>query len=225
MDRPHVLAVEDHPGVLELMATVLAGAYEVTTAAGCAAALALVGARHFDVVLTDILMPDGTGFDVLRAVRRRSAATEVVMMTAYANVPDAVAAIKLGAYDYVAKPVDADEIALVVARAVEHLREVAEPLAQGAPRATASVRPDDAERELGLGFRRAVEHARERASREYLVHLLRHFQGNVTHAARRAGMTRESLYRVMRRYGVRAEHEGDAGDARRAGEEPPSRTG
>jgi DNA-binding NtrC family response regulator len=205
MDRPHVLVVEDRPSVLELMASILEASYEVTTAPDCATALTLVGARRLDVVLTDVRMPDGTGFDVLRAVGSRAPGTAVVMMTAYANVPDAVAAIKLGAYDYVTKPVDADEIALVVARAVEHVREggVEEP--PGPAR-----RADDgAARGAPGGFRQTVEHARERASREYLVRLLRFFRGNVTQAARRAGMTRESLHRVMRKYGVRAEHPED----------------
>lgn len=204
-DRPRVLVVEDNPSVLALMATILEDCYQITTASSCASALSLVGRTSFEVVLTDVRMPDGSGFDVLRSVQAaRAPRAAVLMLTAYANVPDAVAAIKAGAYDYVAKPLDADEILLVVARAAEHQRESAHP-----PAARLGLDPSGASDpgdEVLDGFRCAVEKARARASREYLVRLLRDFDGNVTHAARRAGMTRESLHRVMRKYGVHAGH-------------------
>ena len=205
MDRPRVLVVEDNPGVLRLMATVLESAYQVTAAADGAAALGVIDSAQIDVVLADIRMPGLTGFDVLKAVRSRAPGTPVVMMTAYANVPDAVAAIKLGAYDYIAKPLDADEISLVVARAVEHRQAIGE---AGRPAAAADGGRDQGEKEcqeVSVEFRRAIEEARDRASRDYLVKLLRSFRGNVTNAARRAGMTRESLHRVLRKYGVRSE--------------------
>jgi DNA-binding NtrC family response regulator len=216
MDRPRVLVVEDRPSVLALMATILESGYEVTTASDGVAALSLLGSERFDVVLTDVRMPGANGFDVLRAVQRCAAPGVVVMMTAYANVPDAVAAMKLGAYDYVGKPLDADEITLVVARAVEHVRERG--MREEAPAADGEVGA-----ELTVGYHRAVEEARERASRRYLVRLLRLFGGNVTQAARRAGMTRESLHRVIKRYGVRVDHPGAArgqSGTDRAGEDP-----
>ncbi len=210
MERPRVLVVEDRPSVLKLMATVLEKGYEVTTASDGAAALSLIiGSAPVDVVLTDVRMPGASGFEVLRAVQERSPRTAVVMMTAYANVSDAVAAIKQGAYDYVAKPLDADEISLAVARAVEHARAAADPGGQGTrPRE----RGGEGATELAavsIGFHHAVEEARARASREYLRKLMELFSGNVTHAARRAGMTRESLHRVLRKYGVRSEHHGE----------------
>ena len=160
--RPGVLVVEDRPSVLKLMATILEEGYEVTTAPDGAAALALMAAGGtFDVVLTDVRMPGASGFDVLRAVQRSGMPGAVVMMTAYANVPDAVAAMKLGAYDYVMKPLDADEITLVVARAAEHAREGGEWDVPAGAEAGAGG-------EELTGFRRAVEEARHRASRAYL---------------------------------------------------------
>jgi DNA-binding NtrC family response regulator len=136
------------------------------------------------------------------------------MMTAYANVTDAVAAIKLGAFDYVAKPLDADEIALVVARAVEDRRRCTEP---GTVLAPDEERPSDAEGlEPPVGFRHAVERARDRASRNYLVQLMALFHGNVTRAAKHARMTRESLHRVLKKHDVRSDdfkdHADDADD-------------
>jgi len=214
--RARVLVVEDRASVLKLIATILERAYEVTTAADGATALALLGSADFDVVLTDVRMPKASGFDVLRAAQSRSPGTSVVMMTAYANVPDAVAAIKLGACDYVAKPVDADELALVVARAVEQRREATGEGVGAVPEETPLAA------DVSVGFRRAVEVARDDASRRYLVKLMRAFQGNVTRAAAQAGMTRESLHRVLKRYDVHSEAYKEALEADgRAG--PPGR--
>lgn len=213
MDRHRVLVVEDNPGVLKAMATILESTYQVAAAPDGATALSIIRSAPIDAVLADIRMRGLTGFEVLRAVQSHAPGTPVVMMTAYANVPDAVAAIKLGAYDYVAKPLDADEILLLVARAVEHRTGSGEQR-QAAPTEADERRAGEGShggdgyhgqeecQEVSVEFRRAIEDARDRASREYLAKLLRSFRGNVTKAARRAGMTRESLHRVLRKYGV-----------------------
>jgi DNA-binding NtrC family response regulator len=213
MNRPRVLMVEDRPSVLQLMKTVLEGAYDVTAVLDATAALSLVGVSPVDVVLTDIRMPGMSGFEVLRAVRDRAPGAQVVMMTAYANISDAVGAMREGAFDYVAKPVDADEILLTVARAVEHQRRAGSAPARG----FVIERRLDPSGVTGVstGFHRAVEEARARAAREYLVELMRVYDGHVTRAAGRAGLTRESLHRVLRKYGVRHAHE-DAPDELRA---------
>jgi DNA-binding NtrC family response regulator len=117
-----VLVVDDKENMLKLFAKILADGYELTTCGDGARALALVATDDFDVVVTDIRMPGASGFEVLRAVKARSPATEVVMMTGYATVADAVQAMKGGAYDYLEKPFDPDAAALVVARALEHKR-------------------------------------------------------------------------------------------------------
>jgi DNA-binding NtrC family response regulator len=209
MDLPRVLVVEDRPSVLKLLATILANAYEVTTASEGAAALSLISTVPFQVVLTDVRMPGASGFDVLRAVKNHASSSAVVMMTAYANVADAVAAIKLGAYDYVPKPIDADDLALVVARAIEDHREI-EGLGQAEPAGSGERLAEEGGSEVcSVGFRRAVEEARDQASRNYLLKLMRLFHGNVAKAAERAGMTRESLYRVLKKYDVRSEFHRD----------------
>jgi len=204
MDRTRVLVVEDRPSVLQLVATILETAYDVTTAGDGAKGLALIASEPFDVVLTDVRMPGADGFQVLRAVRSDCPSPRVVVMTAYANVPDAVAAMRDGACDYVAKPLDADDLRLVVARAAARRGGAGEP-DPADPRAAV-----DQAREVSLGFHRAMEEARERASRAYLVELLRGSGGNVTRAAIRAGMTRESLHRVLRKNGIRARSPNDA---------------
>jgi two-component system response regulator HydG len=127
MQKARILIVDDKENMLKLLAKVLGEKYDVALAAHGSQALALIAAEDFDVVLTDIRMPEADGFQVLKAVKDARPLTEVVLMTAYATVQDAVEAIKQGAYDYLQKPFDPDAAALVVARAVERkeLREQA----------------------------------------------------------------------------------------------------
>jgi DNA-binding NtrC family response regulator len=183
MRRACVLVVDDKESVLEVMSTILRDSYEVTTAADAAAALALMAQRPFDVVLTDVRMPGVTGFDLLDSVKRIAPDTSVVMMTGYASIPDAVSAMRRGAFDYVAKPLEAEEVCLVIARALQQREQ----------------------REVTTDFKEALIAARDRASREYLIALLRQFGGNVTRASEHAGMTRENLHRLLKKYGVRSD--------------------
>ena len=121
--RPtRVLVVDDKENILTLFERILADGYAVTTSSDGSRALALIATGEFDVVVTDIRMPGAGGFDVLEAVKARAPSTEVVMMTGYATVADAVRAMKSGAYDYLEKPFDPDAAALVVARAAERKR-------------------------------------------------------------------------------------------------------
>jgi DNA-binding NtrC family response regulator len=147
-------------------------------------------------VITDVRMPGATGFDVLTAVGRAAPATPVVMMTGYATIPEAVAAIKGGAFDYIVKPLDADEVALVVARALT---------ARGSSRPAQVATVREGTDGSAPRFREAIQAARESASRDYLVLLMTQFRGNVTHAAAHAGIARVSLYRLLKKHGVSSE--------------------
>jgi DNA-binding NtrC family response regulator len=122
MPRARILVVDDKENLLKLFAKILGDEYELSTAAEGGHALALIASQSFDVVVTDLRMPGANGFEVLKAVKARSPETEVVMMTAYATVQDAVEAMKLGAYDYLEKPFDPDAAALVLSRALERKR-------------------------------------------------------------------------------------------------------
>src|SRR5690606_37933824 len=70
-------------------------------------------------VITDLLMPDGSGMDVLRAARERDESTQVLMITAHATTEQAVEAMRLGAYDYVQKPFNNDELLAALEKALE----------------------------------------------------------------------------------------------------------
>ena len=122
MPPARVLVVDDKENMLRLFAKMLGDTYQLSTAADGERALSLIATEEFDVVVTDLRMPGADGFEVLRALKARSPSTEVVLMTGYATIGDAVQAMKMGAYDYLEKPFDPDAAALTVARAAEHKR-------------------------------------------------------------------------------------------------------
>jgi len=90
--------------------------YRVTMASNGAEALSLISSNVFDVMICDIRLPKVDGLSLFRRVRQESPGTDVILMTAYANVADAVVALKEGAYDYLTKPFDIDEILLQIGR-------------------------------------------------------------------------------------------------------------
>ncbi len=111
-----ILLVEDE----RMTRVALAGTLEreghlVTACADGAAGLAAIGAGEFDVVLTDLKLPGAGGLDLLREVQNRGGRSKVIIMTAYASTDTAVEALRLGAYDYVSKPFQPDEILTILA--------------------------------------------------------------------------------------------------------------
>lgn len=121
--KARILVCDDKENFTKLFRRILPSEqFDVTTAEDGTRALALVAAGDFDVVVSDIRMPGADGLAVLREAKSRDADIEVVLMTAFATVPAAVDAIRLGAYDYLAKPFEPDEAVLVVERALERRR-------------------------------------------------------------------------------------------------------
>jgi DNA-binding NtrC family response regulator len=117
MDRPRILVVDDDPSVREALRLILQDRAEVTLAASGPAALAVATAQAFDAILLDILMPGMDGLEVLERLRALTVAPQVIMLTATKTVKTAVRAMKLGAFDYVTKPFDVDELLVLVERA------------------------------------------------------------------------------------------------------------
>jgi DNA-binding NtrC family response regulator len=89
-------------------------------------AIERLGSSQPAVVLSDLRLPHGDGFGVLRAAKELDAETPVIVMTAFGSIEDAVAAMKEGALDFLAKPVDPDHLLLLVSRALEQRRLVTE---------------------------------------------------------------------------------------------------
>jgi two-component system response regulator PilR (NtrC family) len=116
-----VLVVDDEPGLREMLRVLFSRAgYHVRVADGESSAVSeLRGEETFDVVVTDLAMPDGSGMGVLHETRVRDESTQVIMITAYATTSQAVCAMREGAYDYVQKPFKNDELLAVVEKAVE----------------------------------------------------------------------------------------------------------
>jgi two-component system response regulator PilR (NtrC family) len=129
MSQPsRILVVDDEQSLREFLEIFLRKeGHEVHMAAGGPEAVALVEAgEEFDLVLTDLKMPVIDGMGVLEAVKGATPETQVLMMTAYASAETAIEAMKKGAYDYVQKPFNVDEIAVVVAKGLEQRRLRAE---------------------------------------------------------------------------------------------------
>ena len=121
-----MLVVDDDPGSSGLLREVFVEeGYDVVLASSGAAALDLAAARPFDIVLSDVQMPDLDGIEVLRRLRRLTPDPTVILVTAYGTIETAIRALHEGAFDYVRKPFKLDEVRLCVARAMERrgLRE------------------------------------------------------------------------------------------------------
>ena len=115
-----VLVVEDRDSLRRLLQRALEeSGYDVVAAACRSEAERALGERSFDVVLTDLKLPDGDGLDVLRAAGRLDSPPPVVVMTAHGSVAAAVEAMKLGAIDFLEKPVEVDELRELVASLIK----------------------------------------------------------------------------------------------------------
>ena len=112
-----VLIVDDEPLMrLSMLDALEAVGCEVTAAATGTEGLVILGTRQFDIVITDLRLPGSDGLTILRASKERSPTTEVILITAHGSVDTAVGAINLGAYDYITKPFQMDELLLIVER-------------------------------------------------------------------------------------------------------------
>jgi two-component system NtrC family response regulator len=116
-DNLSILVVDDEVNQREMLGGFLKKeGHTVFMAPGGREALELLNTRRFDVVLTDIRMPQMDGMALLKAVKSQQPETAVVMITAFGSVETAVSAMREGAYDYLTKPVDLDELTLLLAR-------------------------------------------------------------------------------------------------------------
>ena len=119
-----ILLIEDERMTrVALTSTLNRAGHEVTACADGEAGIEAVARHDYDVVLTDLKLPGAGGLDILRGVQERGSHSKVIIMTAFASTETAVEALRLGAYDYVSKPFQPDEI-LTILRHIEQLESV-----------------------------------------------------------------------------------------------------
>lgn len=122
--RPHLLVVDDDADLLRLLAMRLeAGGYRVTTATTAEAAIALIEAERFALVVSDVRLPDKDGLDLFEDVRRMSPALPVILLTAHGTIPDAVEATSRGVHGYLTKPFEGKVLLDKIASALEVVGE------------------------------------------------------------------------------------------------------
>lgn len=127
MNPPRILVVDDDENLRWVLQTQLEQmGYAAVTAGSAAEAIAAIEKEPPALVLTDLKMPGVSGMDLLEQIRRDYSEIPVLIVTAFGTIQNAVQAMRAGAYDYLTKPIDYDELALAVSRALEHFRLVEE---------------------------------------------------------------------------------------------------
>jgi DNA-binding NtrC family response regulator len=115
--------IDDEPVIHDVLGQLLTSeGYEIEISGSGEEALAKMGSRTFDAILLDLLMPGLDGLETLRRIRRLDPQAMVVIITAYASVESAIAAMKTGAFDYIQKPFKHDDLLMTIDRALEHKR-------------------------------------------------------------------------------------------------------
>ena len=131
--RAHILLVDDDRDLLRLLSMRLqASGYQVSTAECIQAACTLLGIERFDLVLSDVRLPDGDGLALFEDIRRQHPALPVILLTAHGTIPDAVEATSRGVADYLTKPFDSHTLMQRIEQAL-HLTAAAAPLAASDP--------------------------------------------------------------------------------------------
>ncbi len=145
-EEKHLLVADDEPGIRRVLQAVFAkDGYTVHLAENGRKALEIAAVQPISVLVTDLIMPDMNGVDLLKRIRDKRPEVVAVMITAYGTIKTAVDAIRLGAADYITKPFDVGEIRAVVARAVQKQQErEAKSSVSPISRQEAAVSPGDA---------------------------------------------------------------------------------
>lgn len=123
----HILIVDDEISQREILAGFLTKQrFSVDHAGSVDEGINKIQKNHFDLVLSDFRMPGKTGYDLLQEVKMISPQTDVVLMTAYGTIEGAVSSIREGAFDYISKPIELDELELLIARLRERRQLISE---------------------------------------------------------------------------------------------------
>ena len=197
-DAPiRILVVDDEESLRFFLTRGLKKAgYAVEAAPDGRSAIDRLASVSFDVVLTDIVMPDVSGLDVLAAVHEMDKEAVVILMTAHGTVENAIDALRSGAFDYLTKPFEFKELLVTIERGLERrsverenrkLRFLVHKQAGSEPI------PEE-----------GIAGARRDWERGYLSDLLRQTRGNVTKAAELAKISRPNMHKKLRALGLNA---------------------
>jgi len=119
-EKTSILVLDDDPIVLRSLSEYLrVEGYDVRPAQTLQEAMSFLDKERFRVAMADVRLPEGSGFDLLQHVKALNLATAIIMLTGYGTIEDAVRAIKMGAFDYVTKPISDDEVKLTIERALQ----------------------------------------------------------------------------------------------------------
>lgn len=124
--RPSILIADDERGTREALARFLRPNYEVTVAEDGQIGMNLLARNNYDLVLSDIRMPGADGLTILDAALKKNPPPPCILFTAYGSIEAAVDAMKRGAFDFVTKPVNLDQLEILISRALESGRIKAE---------------------------------------------------------------------------------------------------
>jgi DNA-binding NtrC family response regulator len=184
----NILLVDDEPDLrLSLGQVLREEGHDVDIAPDGEAAIARMAARPFHLVVSDVKLPKLDGLTLLRRIRKEFPATEVLMMTAYGSIDDAVTAMKDNAVDYLTKPFDIDQLVNVVDR-IEDRRRLRDEQQQ------ASSEPQP----------RSLGEAMDEYEKELILRTIRGTGEKRQKAANLLGISRKSLWKKLTKYGLQS---------------------
>jgi two-component system, NtrC family, response regulator AtoC len=120
--KPHVLVIDDEQAICASLSFALEDDYRVTTTTDPQQGLLLMEQKNIDIVLLDLSLGSCSGLDVLQEIKQKDQSVTVIMMTAYASIESSIRAIQTGAYYYIEKPINMEELNLLLMRATEFKR-------------------------------------------------------------------------------------------------------
>ena len=192
-----ILAVDDDPEALEAVVDLLrADGHEVHAASGLEEAEDLLHRESYHLVITDLVMPGGSGVDVTRLVREACPQTRVVLLTGRPSLPTAVEALKLGASDYLSKPIDPAALRKLVAELLADRPRVPPNRLLAVTREERAPAADAPAIQLPIGT------TMKEVEREVIARTLDAHRWNKNRTARVLGISRRSLYNKLERYAI-----------------------
>lgn len=121
---PKILLIDDELKLLKLLGMIISNeGYEVFQASSARSGMNMLSAHQIDLVLCDVRLPDAFGVDLVKEIKTKYPHIEIILMTAYGNIPDGVQAMRNGAYDYIVKGDDNEKILPLVSKALEKVKD------------------------------------------------------------------------------------------------------